>query len=381
VSVAVTGYAWRTPLGGDLDGALRRLYAGERALWRNPRFPVEGYACQVAATIQAEPAPSPHQRFLRRMGLFAREAALEACRAAGVRGGDRLGLFFGYGGLRAHWNDLMPGLAAQTPDFARSWERGFKLFHPFWMLQNLSNNAHAIVARDLDARGDGTTTGGANAGAQALAAAIRSLESGACAAACVAAYDTLLEPETLVELAGRGAATGERVSAAYSVGACGFVPGEAAAAIVLEPAETAGGRARSLLDARAGADGSSGAPIAATLAALIDGIGGAPVDLVDGAARCDAAFDAAELGCLPDAPLVATLAAMGQIGAAASVVQAIALTEILRRGLLPPIASLTDETRCDPRAVVAARPTSARSAVALSVGAPGLAGLVRVERA
>ena len=60
--------------------------------------------------------------------------------------GDRLGLFFGYGGLRAHWEDMMPALAGQAPDAGASWARGLALLHPFWMLQHLSNNAPSSSA-------------------------------------------------------------------------------------------------------------------------------------------------------------------------------------------------------------------------------------------
>ncbi len=384
MTIAITGYAWRTPLGNTIDGAIRRLLAGERALQRNTRFPIGGYACKVAAMINDDPAPSSYQRFLRRMGLYAREAALQAYTAAAPTVAEnRLGLFFGYGGLRAHWNDLMPGLAEQRSDFSSSWERGFKRFHPFWMLQNLSNNAHAIVAKELHARGDGLTFGGANAGAQALVGAIRSLKAGACDVACVAAYDTLLEPETLVEMAARGVvATDVEAPAAYSLEASGFVPGEAAAALVLERAENAAGQMLARIEARDTADGSADAPSVTTLESLLLGFT-QPEDVIDGAARCDRAFDQRELAVLgsylPGAALISTLGAMGQVGAAASLLQAIALTELLRRGVLSPVAALTKECASAVRPILKAEPTTARSAIGLSVGPPGLAGAVRLQ--
>ena len=105
---------------------------------------------------------------------------------------------------------MMPALARQEPDGARAWERGLHLLHPFWMLQHLSNNAHALAATELGALGDGLLLAGANAGAQALGAAARALACRAIDAAIVVAYDTLLEPETLVELANRGACLSPR---------------------------------------------------------------------------------------------------------------------------------------------------------------------------
>jgi hypothetical protein len=56
--------------------------------------------------------------------------------------------------------------------------------------------------------------------------------------------------------------------------------------------------------------------------------------------------DAAERAALgdllaPDTPLTAITAALGQLGAATAVVQAIALGELLRRNAVPPIAGLS----------------------------------------
>jgi hypothetical protein len=70
---------------------------------------------------------------------------------------------------------------------------------------------------------------------------------------------------------------------------------------------------------------------------------------------------------------------MGQLGAATSLVQAIALAEVLRRAELPPIAGLERPAAgpfCPVRQV---QRTEARAAVGISTGAPGLVGAVRVE--
>jgi 3-oxoacyl-[acyl-carrier-protein] synthase II len=331
------------------------------------------------------------------MGGFALDVALEAARALPPAArGARLGLFFGYGGLRAHWNDMMPALARQEPDGARAWERGLHLLHPFWMLQHLSNNAHALAATELGALGDGLLLAGANAGAQALGAAARALACGALDAAIVVAYDTLLEPETLVELACRGACLsplGLPPAAPYAERSAGFVPGEAAAAVVLERRDDASGRALAVVDAWDGADG--GRAAAGGLAALANVLALLPVEdgarpalgVVDGAALADPAADADErqlLAARPDlvsasTPMCATLAAMGQLGAASAVVQTIALGAALRARRLPPVPALDRSAPGPLRPLAAAEPTGARAGLALSTGAPGLAGAVRVE--
>ena len=138
--------AWRTPLGDTIDGALARLYAGERAAILDPRG---GYACATIAPIHGEPAHSRQARFLGRMGLFGLEVAAEALAASGLAGGPRIGVFCGVGGLRAHWEDMMAAFANQDDAGAGMWERGLKDVHPYWMLRHLSNNVHALASATL----------------------------------------------------------------------------------------------------------------------------------------------------------------------------------------------------------------------------------------
>ncbi|MES2355386.1 MAG: beta-ketoacyl synthase N-terminal-like domain-containing protein [Pseudomonadota bacterium] len=385
LKAAVVGHAWRTPLGNSLDGVLRRLLAGERAARRNPRFDATTYACTLAAAIDTEPTPSRNQRFLRRMGLLAMEAASEALAHSGLQGNERFGLFFGYGGLRAYWNDMMPALENQNESGEDSWERGFKLFHPFWMLQHLSNNAHALTAEALSTRGEGATFGGANGGAQALASAIRALHIGAIDAALVVGYDTLIEPETLVELAARGAATTRNIidlASPYDQAANGFVPGEAAAAVVLQRPEDVRGFPLAYVEAANGADGEKGDPSASTIANVARQLA-SDNDIVDGAGRAHTTLDLQERFVIAElvgskAPLCCIMSATGQIGAAASLVQTIALTGLLRQQMLPPIAGLRDVVDGPLRPLNNSESITAQSAIAISTGAPGLVGVIRV---
>jgi 3-oxoacyl-(acyl-carrier-protein) synthase len=215
--VSIVASAWRTPLGNTLDDVTRRMRAGEAAAIENPFSST--YKLQRVAQIRTAPARSRNERFLRRMGLYGMEVAHEAFAAAGIPAGPRYGFFVGVGGLRAHWDDMMSALADQDDSGTNAWERGLKNVHPYWMLRHLSNNVHALASAELALRGEGATFGGADAGAHAMRSATRALADGAIDAALVVAYDSLLEPETLVEL-------GERMPA-------DFVPGEAAAAIVL----------------------------------------------------------------------------------------------------------------------------------------------------
>lgn len=324
-AAAIVGAGWRTPLGADVGSAVDRLLAGDSAAAPLTRVPAATYLLQRAATVAGEPTRSRHARFLRRMALHAIDASGEALAAAaqvGVVPGPRVGLYAAVGGLRAHWDDLMAALVRQQDDGADAWARGLGQIHPFWMLRHLSNNTHALLAADTGARGDGATFGGATAGGQALSAAIRALAAGAIEAAVVVAYDSLLEPESLVELGAREGAD--------------VVPGEAAAARVLVRLEGAhAGLPR--LRAATGADGSRGRPADRTVAAAVARLTGDPADPA-----------------APPWPLDVARA-MGQLGAATAVVQATALAEVLGRG------------------------GHGSRAFATATGAPGLASAVLVE--
>jgi len=388
--MAVTGFSLRTPLGDDVDTIAQRVFSGERAGGPNPRFDARTYPCRLAATIASDPKPSKHRKFIKRMGLFGMEVGAEAfARAQTSIRGPRLGLFCGYGGLRAHWDDLMPVLERQdgSLDARESWARGFSLLHPFWMLFHLSNNAHALLSIQLNATGDGTTTAGSNAGAQALQAAAAALEVGSIDAALVFSYDSLVEPETMLSLGVAGATTSEEsvaaVGAPYGPSASGFIPSEAAAAIVLEKPESAEGRTIALLSATASADGHDGFADGSCLAQSLSVVA-AGDSLVDGAGLAQNERDTAERQAIasvlgPEASLISTTANLGQMGAATPLVQAILLSHFLAKKNLPPIAGLSSPLSGPLRPLITQTSTELRSAVALTCGMPGLVGAVRVE--
>jgi hypothetical protein len=390
---AMTAWAWRTAMGGD-EKVIERLLAGETGLQSQCHFDNHLYDCPLVAAINVAPAPNKHQRYLRRMGLFGLEVAKEVAAKANLQQQDaeRVGLFFGYGGLRAHWNDLMPAFVEQVPETSQCWQRGLNLLHPFWMLQHLSNNAHAIATQELGVCGDGATYSGGNAGAQAIAAAIRALNIGSIDSAIVVAYDSLLEPETLVELRQRHAINrqdSENLIAPYSPTPQGFVPGEAAAAMVLQRADDSNtSKSQCFIQALACADGNPYPATINTLERMTKQLLQAG-DIIDGVGLAVADYDLAERQLLetmlatqnyPQTTLTCLASSMGQSGAAHSLSQAIALSEFLKRKQLPAIHSLqvvSDSALLQPLTVTG--PTASRAALALSASAPGLAGAVRVE--
>ena len=272
----IIGWGLRTPLGVRAKDVAARVLGGDRAVGR----------------AQGDVTASRHARFLARLPLLALDAAHEAAHEAGLAGCDRVGVFAGVGGLRVDWDELATALAEQHADGSDAWARGLHRIHPFWMLRNLSNNSHALLAADLGARGDGMTLGGATAGAQAIAAASRALAAGSIDAAIVVAYDTLLVPELAALVDG---------------------PAEAAAAIVL----AGSGTARASVAAASTADGESGEPRIETVARV--------ASRVCERSRASYVLEPGQLGAL---------------GAATALVQAIVAAELLREQAVPGATAL-----------------------------------------
>jgi hypothetical protein len=243
-----------------------------------------------------------------------------------------VGLFSGVGGLRAQWDELMPALSGQRDDGQGAWAAGLSRLHPFWLLRHLSNSAHALLSVEVQAKGEGVAHSGPIAGAEALASASRALADGAIDAAIVLAHDSLLEPEALIELGARDPSA---------------LPGEAAAALVLARPADAGSRALAILTATTAADGEPGQPRPETLTrAAALALGGRHAFLID------------EPG--PGG----FLSALGQLGAALPLVQAVLLGTVLRSEPLPRETGLRK---------------SEMFALGLATGAPGLASAVLVQ--
>ena len=402
---AIIGWALRTPLGSDVSALHRALLRGERAAAPSPIFDTSSYPGSLVAAIVTPPKPSRHRRFLRRLGLLAIESVEDALTHARSRAAfpiinsERIGLFFGYGGLRAHWDDLMLAMQNQQADadgnptnpnipLPATWEYGLRHLHPFWMLLHLSNNAHALCAEQLQILGEGVTYGGSNAGAQALSGAIQALAAGAVDLAVVAAHDTLVEPEVLVEQGSKGVLTSanlQTLRAPYDRAAAGFVPGEATAALILQRPAEAASTPLAYLQVTDGADGQSGAPHAHTLARVAARLGDlSDIQIVDGAARAQSELDSAERSLIAElvsnrAQLTASQSALGQLGAATPLVQCITLATQLQQQVLAGVAGLEQPAPGAMTVLKSPTATAAKAALLLSMGSPGLCGAVRLD--
>lgn len=408
MKAALLHSAWHTPLGTGKE-VLARIAAGHCAAQSNPHVDASELAnnstCPLIASINYPAPASRQQRYLRRMGLFALDLAKQMATEMATKlvtpslpniAAERLGLFFGYGGLRVHWDDMMPAFAQQSLadvnglSHQKCWQRGLHVLHPFWMLQHLSNNAHALAAQEIDAQGDGATYSGGNAGAQAIAGAIRALASHSIDRAIVVAYDSLLEPETLLELSTAGLcnhANLAELAAAYSGKARGYVPAEAAAALVLQRLEDSPGASISL-QASASADGQNqlaSADSLSTLAASLLAQANADENLGnllwDGAGIAQTYYDQQEQQAMRQlaaqydmSPSVQSCIAsnFGQTGAAHSLLQTIALANFLQTQQIPPLAGIPTSAQTQVHGIF-------HTALGLSSAAPGLAAAIRLD--
>ena len=305
--IALVAAAVHTPL-GDLAATIaaiaQGLCAGER----------DAETGLVVARLSCKPAGARHARLVGALPALALDAARAA--AQGVPRGPRTGVFVATGGLRAQWDELAPAMAEQVADGASAWARGLSRMHPLWMLRYLSNAAHALIAAELGAVGDGATFAGPASAASALVAATAAFDAGTIDHALVVALDDVCADEVAVELAARRPEV---------------VPGAGTAAIAL--ARATGGVQLAAVD---GVDPEHAEP---SLAAVAEVQSRLP------AAERDVAFSAAT----------------GWLGAAGLLVDAIVAAELLRTGWPSALAP------------------APRSVTITAAASPGQIGVVRIE--
>jgi len=307
-TMALIGAAIETPL-GDLAATIAAIAEGRRAGVHDAATGL------VVARLVARPPDTRHARLVGALPVLALEVARSAARQ--VPRGPRTGAFVATGGLRVQWEALAPAMAEQAAGGANAWARGLARMHPLWMLRYLSNAAHAIIAAELGAVGDGATFAGPAAAASALVAAGAALDAGALDHAIVVALDDVTADEVSVELRAR---------------LPGVIPGTGVAAIAL--ARRAGSVQLAAVD---GVDPEHAEPSPAAIAELRARLPRADRD-------------------------VGFAAATGWLGAASLLVDAVVAAELLRAGWPP---------RLDPGAP--------RSVTITAAASPGQIGVVRVE--
>lgn len=221
-------------------------------------------------------------------------------------------------------------------------------------------NVAASVAAVLGATGPAITVGGASAsGNVAIMTALDFVRAGRAAAVLVVGPAPDLSPAVRHALAAMGALAGEAEAHPFDRAGAGFVPGDIAAAVLLETPERAAARGASALAEVAGASlvtGASHLPdpdvdseVQAMRLALADaGVDVAAVDMVSAHATGTPAGDAAECAALAEVlgpragevPVNAPKALLGHGLQAAGVVELVALVLQLGAGRVHGTAGL-----------------------------------------
>ncbi len=377
--VAITGLAAVTPFGTDLDHLWRAGASGRSGIRvmdtnRGPIVgaPVDGFSPRDHIDAKSLRLMSPAVAFgVAAASLAASDSGLPLPNPEP----SRLGVFVGSRGHSSDRQDLVPAIQAAVADGTFSLNvfgaRGLPLVNPLWLLKGLANNVLYFVSLKYDAKGpnNNISMGGA-AGTIAIGEAFRAIQQGAVDVAFAGGYDSALDVDRL-EMFGRSGLTttsGDPMAASlpFDRRRTGFVPGEGAAFVMLEPLDAARRRGAKLYAevigygsaAAAPADGSGisrhGVADALTCA-LADASVAAP-DAVFAVGLATQRGDIEETEGLKMVlrsrsrmvPVPALTSMLGYAFAAAGVIAVVVACRALSESALPPTINLTEpDPACD----------------------------------
>lgn len=241
---AITGLGLVTPLGLGVETVVAALAAGRRAATTvgNDGDP-DG--TRTAALVEEpwlrEPIPEEHAaqaKFLTASGQMAVTAVREALRQAALperpTPDHRRGLFLAQmDWMSIEYSDFRPVFMDATDGYTKPWTAEglntatIRKLNPFYLLDTLNNNAYSFVTALLGWMGPGTSLSGpAGPGLLAVSMAARAIRRGDADAMLAVGAGRLTLPIARLELARRNALLPENQR---------MVPGEGAAAMVLEP--------------------------------------------------------------------------------------------------------------------------------------------------
>jgi 3-oxoacyl-[acyl-carrier-protein] synthase II len=241
---AITGLGLVTPLGFGVDDVVAALAAGRDAgtTVGNDGDP-DGtrIAALVAEPWLREPIPEEHAaqaKFLTASGQMAVTAVREALRQAALperpTPDPRRGLFLAQmDWMSIEYADFRPVFLDATDGYTKPWTAEglntatLRKLNPFYLLDTLNNNAYSFVTALLGWMGPGTSLSGpAGPGLLGVSMAARAIRRGDADAMLAVGAGRWTLPIARLELARRNAALSEKDRR---------IPGEGAAAVVLEP--------------------------------------------------------------------------------------------------------------------------------------------------
>jgi 3-oxoacyl-[acyl-carrier-protein] synthase II len=250
--VVITGIGMVTPLGRNPLEILRDIERGRSAAGPPTGFNATPFSCPVCAEVgDFQPlqyvSESKMIRLMNRDAQFAVAAAHLALADAGVKPGgayppEAIGLFGATGMAGLPLREVIPLIKASAGvdgkfDAGRFGQAGLRAVSPLLSFKILSNMPLCFVSICENIQGpNGIYTPWEGQGAQAVEAAIRSLESGEAQCALAGGCDVKTHELAFLSLEQYG------LFASWQQSGAGIVPGEGAVFLALETADRAAAR-------------------------------------------------------------------------------------------------------------------------------------------
>jgi 3-oxoacyl-[acyl-carrier-protein] synthase II len=360
--VVVTGLGVKAPAGTDVDAFWETVRAGRSATATIQRFDPSDLPVRFAGEVRDfDPVPyfgpkeARRQDRVTQLGLA---AAADALADTGELGADpsRCAVVTGtgVGGLESHENQIRI-----------FFDKGAARVSPFTVPQMMANATAGVVAMQFGWTGPNVCIATAcAAGAHAIGEAVRLVRDGTADVVMAGGTEACVTPMTIAAFARMGALSTrndepERASRPFDAERDGFVIGEGAAFVVLEPLERAEARGATIYGEIAGygrnadayhitAPSPGGAGAAACMQLALDdaGLEADAIGHVNAHGTSTDLNDAAEAEAIKkvfgdDAPPVtSTKGVTGHLIGAAGAVEALASLLSMRDGVVPPTANL-----------------------------------------
>jgi len=378
--IAITGSGAVCGAGLNPGAILDAIVEGRSAVapiayWNAENWPIRMAAQITGVKDQVLVDDRKLHKSISRTDLFGIYAGDEAIKSSGLRAyreamaegdvpqfNDRSGLVVGSGGGSYQVNyDFFPLMTTSAGDMVKFGQELASSVHPMWLLRILPNNVLCHVGIRNNFKGtNACITNQCASGALAIVEAAASLRTGEADRIVAIGHDAPIEPETILGYHNLGLLSSDAVRS-FDRRRTGTIFGEGAAALALEPLETAQARNATIFGEYLGSGSVSeatgvvqltpdgdGVARAMKLALAEAGISPGEVGMIvahgNGTPNSDASEAAAILRVFgTDVPPVTGFKwAIGHTLAAAGTLDTVLALEALRRGVVPGIPTLTE---------------------------------------
>lgn len=422
--VVITGMGLVTSLGGNVAENLEGMLAQRTGIAHCPQSGETGVTPYLGR-IGTVPLPgniparlSSQMRFLNRGSLLGLAAAAEAVATShhdfsGVPP-ERRSLFIASGDLtRVGYDFIYPAMADATgcrwekADFEALNKATMSKVNPFFLLESISNNLFSFLSAFFEFMGPNTSIASLSpCGGQAMELAWRTIRHGEADVALAVGCGNWISEVPLYEMEALGILSrcrdGEKSYRPFDRGRDGFIPGEGAAAILMETFESAETRGAEILGVVHGFGNAIEPPPGRGLAVPLEATRQSILDALDeaGCRAEDLGFlcphgsgtpkgDRSELRSVVaafgedagDIPLCALKPYTGHMAAASDIAEVILSNEAARAGIIPGILNFVEPDPEFARLSMsnACRPVSRSFFLSTSYGVLGESSSVVVE--